>query len=157
MLMQTRQRATRIEPISVINSLDQVQALLVEHWDEIARNKALMVLKPHTELYAELERMDALISLGAFDGDEMVGYAVTTISKHLHYADLVYAQNDVIFLRRSYRAGRLGLQLMRESEARARARGARLFTWHAKPDTALAALLPRLGYGVQDIVYSKEL
>lgn len=157
MLMPVQRAATRIETISVCDSLDRVAPLLAEHWDEIARNKELMVLKPNAAAYSTLEKAGALLALGAFAGDEMVGYSVTIVSPHLHYADLLCAQNDVIFVTRARRAGRLGLQLLRETERHARARGARLMLWHAKQHTVLDALLPRLGYGVQDIIYSREL
>jgi hypothetical protein len=32
-----------------------------------------------------------------------------------------------------------------------------MIVWHAKQGTALEAILPRIGYGVQDILFSKEL
>lgn len=146
-----------IREISAAASIDGAGPLLLEHWEEIARNKAVMVLSPHVEAYRELERNGSLISLGAFVGGEMVGYAVTIVTRHLHYSALTYAQNDVIFVSRKHRSGRAGLALMRETERLAQDRGCRLVMWHAKPDTALEALLPRMGYTVQDIVYCREL
>lgn len=146
-----------IREISAAASIDGAAPLLQEHWEEIARNKAVMVLKPHVQAYRELERTGSLISLGAFVDDQMVGYAVTVVTRHLHYADLTYAQNDVIFVSRKHRTGRAGLALMRETERIATDRGCKLVMWHAKEDTALAAMLPRMGYAVQDIVFSREL
>jgi hypothetical protein len=29
--------------------------------------------------------------------------------------------------------------------------------WHAKDQTSLAKIMPRMGYVVQDIIYSKEI
>jgi hypothetical protein len=147
----------RIEEISVSEHIDQVGELLEEHWLELAKNKELMVLKPDRERYATLERAGVILALGAFDGDRMVGYSVNLVGPHLHYADLAFAQNDVLFIAKSHRLGRTGYTLIKATEVAAKARGAQMLVWHAKQDTALDVLLPRLGYGVQDILYSKEL
>lgn len=147
----------QIREISAVASIEEAGPLLREHWEEVAKNKAVMVLKPNVPAYRMLEQMGSLISLGAFDGDRMVGYSVTICTAHLHYADLVYASNDVIFVAGTHRSGPAGVRLMRETEKRAKDRGARLMLWHAKPDTALDRILPRMGYGVQDVIYSRQL
>ena len=98
-----------------------------------------------------------LFALSAYVGDRLIGYSVNFLMRHLHYADLVYAQNDLLFIDKDYRASRAGLALIRATEAHAKAKGAQMLIWHAKPGTALEALLPRMGYGVQDIMFSKEV
>lgn len=147
----------RIEQISAVERMDEAAPLLVEHWEEVAKLKHLMVLKPNREMYERLEDVGALISVGAFQGDKMVGYSVSIISTHLHYADLYYANNDVLFVAKEHRAGRLGFRLIKETERIAKERGGRLMIWHAKPGTVLDKIMPRLGYGVQDVLYAKEL
>jgi GNAT superfamily N-acetyltransferase len=148
----------RITPIPITTVLAQVE-MLREHWQEVARNKGVMVLKPDAAAYDALERAGLLIVLGAFDGDTLVGYSVSIFNPaHLHYADLACVHNDAIFVAPEYRgASRAGLSLIRETERIAKERGARLVLWHAKEGTTLAALMPRLGYGVQDIVFSREV
>lgn len=131
--------------------------LFEEHWEEIALNKRVMVLKPDWERYRTMEATGLLLILAAFDANEMVGYSVNFVMRHLHYADLCICHNDILFVTRSKRAGKLGLQLIRETEKAAKAKGTQMMSWHAKPDTALHAIMPRLGYGVQDIIYSKEI
>lgn len=147
----------RIVEISVSEHIDQVGELLHEHWLELAKNKTLMVLKPDTARYRAMEQAGLALALGAFDGDVMVGYSVSFIGPHLHYADLVFAQNDVLFIAQSHRLGRTGYRLIQATEQMAKARGAQMLVWHAKQDTPLDSLLPRLGYGVQDILYSKAI
>lgn len=150
--------AIRFEEFSISEYLGKVGAMLRDHWDEVAKNKHLMVLAPDTERYASMEQADMLLCIGAFDdASEMVGYSVSFIGTNLHYKNLTYAHNDVVFVSRPYRQGRLGLQILRETERRAKERGAQMMIWHAKEDTALAKILPRMGYGVQDILLSKEL
>lgn len=147
----------KVCPSTVAEIRERGRPLLRAHWEEIARNKGLMVLAPDWDRYAAIEASGTLFVLGAYDdAGELVGYSVTFVDTHLHYSGLVCATNDVLFVAPEHRGG-LGRQLMAETEREATARGARLLLWHAKQGTALDALLPRLGYAVQDIIYSKEL
>jgi len=146
-----------IRTATIAELLATAGTLFREHWEEIARNKGLMVLNPDAERYAALEAAGNLLCLSAWDGPELVGYSVTFISQHLHYAGLRYAQNDILFVTKAARHGKVGLQLIRETERAAKENGAKLLTWHAKQGTALEALLPRLKYGVHEVIYSKEL
>lgn len=130
-------------------------ALLTAHWDEVALNKDLMVLAPDVGVYLALESVGKLLILGAYAGDEMIGYAASILNTHPHYADLVVANNDVLFVRKDHRNGRTGLRLIKEMERVAEHAGAKMVLWHAKSGTRLEQLLPRLGYGVQDVVFSK--
>lgn len=149
----------RIVEESVTANIEKATPLMRAHWDEIARNKDVMVLKPNVGAYAALEAAGLLIGVMAYDGDELVGYSVSILNRgHLHYADLTTAMNDVLFVRQDYRgASRLGLKLIRETERLAAERGAQLVLWHAKEHTALAGMLPRLGYEVQDVVFSRKV
>lgn len=151
--------------------------LFKAHYDEIARNKRVMQLRPDWQRYLALEEAGTLLCLGAFigvgtheptcDPDEdcscgaapgvLVGYSVTFIAKHLHYSGLTYAQNDVLFVSQEHRKSRVGLELIYATEQAASAAGARLITWHAKQNTALERVLQHLHYGVHEVVFAKEL
>lgn len=147
----------RIVQTTIADKIEAAATLLDEHWHESARNKHLMVLKPDLPKYEALEAMGKLLGLVAYDGETMVGYSVNLISPHMHYADLVCAYNDVLFVASAYRETKLGLQLIRETERACKARGVHLMLWHAKEDTALSKILPRMGCRVQEIIYTKEL
>lgn len=148
----------RIVEAPLGDRIDDMHELLVAHWDEVAKNKQVMVLKPDRDRYAFLDENNGLLCLWALDADgEIVGYSVNFIGPHIHYADLVVANNDVLFLREDLRPSTVGLRLIRETERVAKERGARLMLWHAKENTALAKIMPRMGYGVQDIIFSKEI
>lgn len=147
-----------IRKSTVSEMLALASDLFAEHWDEIALNKQVMALKPDTARYEVMEANGALFILAAFNqGGALVGYSVNFVMRHLHYADLCVASNDLLFVSKEHRHGRLGLQLIRATEARAKKEGARLMLWHAKPNTPLADIMPRLGYGVQDIIFSREV
>lgn len=146
-----------IRESTVDEMLAHAGQLFEEHWDEIALNKQVMVLKPDEERYRRMEQQGAALILAAFAGEQMVGYSVNFVMKHLHYADLCVCSNDLLFVAKEKRTGRLGLQLIKATEKFAKERGARLMLWHAKEQTALATIIPKMGYGVQDIIFSKEI
>lgn len=137
--------------------VDEAWPLLEAHREELATNKGLMVLSPNRDAYEDIEQHGSLLCLVARAASgQITGYSVCMLGRHLHY-DMVYAHNDVLYVDPAHRKGRLGLRLINETEARAKARGAQFIIWHAKPDTALAALMPRLGYRLQDLILSREL
>lgn len=136
---------------------DELFSLFSEHWDEVALNKQVMVLKPDLQRYEAMGANGNLLVLGAWDGDELVGYSVNFVMQHLHYKDLRICSNDLLFVAQAHRKGRVGLRLIRATEEHARAAGAELMLWHGKPNTALVELMPALDYGVQDIIFSKQL
>lgn len=146
----------QIKPITVDYVAKHQGDFLQSHWEEIALDKVLTVLAPDWSRYAALEDAGVLMAIGAFDdAGEMVGYSVTFINAHIHYRNLVYAHNDVLYVRPEHRNSKVGLKLIRETERLAKERGAGMVSWHAKENTTLASLLPRMGYRVQDIIFSK--
>lgn len=137
--------------------IEECWALLSEHRDELATNKTLMVLKPDILKYKTFEDKGLLFALALYDGDNIVGYSVNVVMQLLHYSDTTFVQNDVLFIKKEYRRGSWGLKLIHETERLAKRRGGKLMMWHGKKDTVFNNLMPRLGYGVQDILFSKEL
>lgn len=156
-----------IRPASVADICNFARGLLKQHWLEVAKHKDILVLRPDWDRYAAMAASGNLFAIAAWvsviDGDEqkeeMVGYSANLLFKHLHYADATVCQNDVLFVAEDYRKSRIGMQLMRETERIASARGAKLMLWHAKEGTALDRMLgrPNSGYDVQDIIYGKEI
>lgn len=139
---------------------EDIQPLLRDHYAELAKNQESIALNPDWARYAQIEASGALRVFTARDDGALVGYSVFFISVHPHYADVVLASNDVLFLKKSHRTGRAGLRLIAFSE---RELGAEFSTkkvsvaWHAKLGTALEAILRKTGYGVQDIVFTRLL
>jgi len=153
---QNQMSAFKIIETTVSDKAAVLAPLLQAHRDELATAKHLMELAPNWDAYRALEQCGALLALIAYLDGEIVGYSVNFIGPHMHYSGLRYAHNDALYVKPEHRGGRLGLKLMRETEWLAREKGARMMMWHAKPGTALERILPRLGYAVQDIIYSKE-
>lgn len=146
-----------IRESSVDEMLANANEMFEEHWQEVALNKHVMVLNPCVVKYQALEQAGKIMILSAWDDDELAGYSVCIIDNHLHYSDLVVCYNDLLFVSKKYRASKLGIRLIRETEQEGARRGAKLMLWHAKQDTALAVIMSRMKYKVQDIIFSKEI
>lgn len=131
--------------------------LFTPHYNEVAKNKEVMVLHPDYEKYYELEKLGALMILGVDYGNNLVGYSLNFIHHNLHYSALKVCQNDLLFLLPAHRASTAGLRLLKETEQRATRHGCKLMLWHAKQGSSLDLILQRRKYPVQDIIYSKQL
>lgn len=140
-----------------VNDIIDRQDLLKMHYDEVAKNKSIMVLDPDRAKYQAIESAGKSLCLAAFVDEKIVGYSVNIVDTHIHYVGLVCCVNDVLFVDPVYRNSRCGLMLIKQTESVAKDRGAKLMLWHAKSGTALDLLMPKIGYGVQDIIYSKVI
>lgn len=145
------------EVLTAQQFFDQAVELLIEHREELATDKALMVLKPDFDKYYALDETGELLVIGAYRGDRLIGYSVNLITNNLHYADLMMCQNDVLFLTKSERRGAAGLRLIRKTQEMAKLEGAQIMLWHAKPETNLDQLMPRMGGTVQDVIWKVNL
>jgi GNAT superfamily N-acetyltransferase len=146
-----------IKFIKTTEHIEQAWELLEMHREELATYKHLMVLKPDVTAYKRLEDAGKLLGIGLFDGDKIVGYSIFILTHALHYADLTMAQNDILYVHPDYRKTKWGMRLIKSSEEAIKERGIKMITWHGKEKTNFSELMPKLGYIVQDILFSKEL
>jgi GNAT superfamily N-acetyltransferase len=142
---------------TVSDKAEALMPLLRAHAQELAADSVLKTAAPNWEAYRALENTGALLAIVAYAGQEIAGYATVFIGGHLHHAGLRYAHSDALYVAPAHRRGGLGLALIREAEHRAREKGAHLMLWHAKRGTALEKILPRIGYGVEESVFCKEI
>lgn len=143
--------------ITVTEAERALMALFASHYEELATNKRLMKLAPEWDTYYRMEEAGKLLVIVAYEDTKPIGYSVNFLANNLHYRELSMCQNDILFIDPEYRKGRLGYNLIKETERQARELGCRFMLWHAKRDTTLEQLMPRMDYKVQDIIFSKEL
>lgn len=147
----------KICEIKATEKIDECWALLCMHREELTTHKHLMALKPDVSRYKLLEDGGMLFTLALYDEQRIVGYSVNMVVRNIHYSDLITSQNDILFVHPDYRRGMWGAKLIKETERVAKQRGASFIIFHGKPDTIFSSIMPRLGYGVQDIMFSKEV
>lgn len=135
----------------------EVDDLLQLHYEELTKNRDKVALKPMWAEYAALEQMGRFVVYTARDDGRLVGYSAFFVQKHLHYADLKTAMNDVLFLHPGQRQGTTGIRLIKFCEAALKALGVHKLVWHAKLDTALIPILHRLNYKTEELSLAKFL
>jgi hypothetical protein len=137
--------------------VEDIQPLLLLHYAELTRNKERVKLDPIWERYAQLEASNpqALQIFTARDDGALVGYAAFFVQPHLHYRDLFPAINDVLFVHPDRRDS-TGLRLIRYCEKQLKPHAQKI-VFHVKPDTPMAALLPKIGYQPEEMIFGKFL
>ena len=119
---------------------DEIEQLGALHKDEVEAEVTALPVVINRDLYDVLHAHGALVCVGAFDGDALVGYAVALLSPNFHYR-MTTAAHDVLFLHRDYRKPRMALRLIDAVEAECKARGAQLMVWHAPIGGAFERIL----------------
>jgi len=135
----------------------EILPLLHEHKEEIAHYPDIE-LAPDVEAYNHAEGAGVLRCYTARVNGALMGYAVFFVKRNMHYRHSLQAVQDVLFVTKSHRHGRVGLQLIRYSEEQLRAEGVQVVYQHLKlaiPQTI--ALFHKLGYEDIDLIVGKRL
>lgn len=143
-----------IRPILPTVEAPKVRSMLLEHWQE-TESDFKDEPQPNMEAYKVCEDAGLVVAFGAFDGDEMIGYAVAFVVPHMHHG-FICAQHDLLFVKKEYRASRTGLILKRRLEEACVAKGAVRIFWHAKPGSTFSKILQKT-CELEEYVFVKEL
>lgn len=136
---------------------DEVEPLLIEHYEEIAHRKDKIKFNPDRERYRMLEGAGVLHIVVARDKGELVGYFVSFIAPHLHYQETTVAQNDVLFVRKDYRGSSVALRLFQFAEAKLKELGVDCVVLHMKVDYPFEKFAEALNYKKFEYNYIKYL
>jgi ribosomal protein S18 acetylase RimI-like enzyme len=117
-------------------------------------------LEPRWDVYASLQDMGKLVvfTARAPDTRRLIGYVAFLIDWHLHYASLLVATQDVLWIDAQYRAGStIGSDLLRTAEDHLRELDVDLILQHSKVAHPIDALLLRRGYRDLDHTWAKRI
>lgn len=131
---------TRIAIFDPRQLYDEIERLGQLHKDEVEADVTALPVSVNRDLYDVLHAQGALVCVGAFDDDRLVGYAIALLSPNFHYR-MTTAAHDALFLHRDYRTPRMALRLIDAVEAECKARGAQLMVWHAPIGGAFERIL----------------
>lgn len=142
---------------SLFDILPEMEELIELHYQEIALNKDVIKLKPIWSEYKKLEDNKQFYLITARMEKQLVGYSAFFLKPHIHYEDTIVASNDVLFLKKEYREGRIGLKLIKFSEQKMKELGAHKITWHIKVTNDFRPMFHRMNYIDEDIIIGKIL
>jgi GNAT superfamily N-acetyltransferase len=133
------------------DAYEEARPLLLLHWEEIAKNKALLTINPDESLY---QKANMLLVTARLEG-RLVGYFLWFMIRHPHYKHVSVAEEDLHFLLPEHRRGMTGYLLMKAACQAAFDRGAQLLVSREKIGHEHPGIMKRLGFVPTDIVYTR--
>jgi GNAT superfamily N-acetyltransferase len=137
--------------------LPELIDLLDSHYEELTLNKDRVKLNPVWSRYFAMVEENKFFAIIARDENKPIGYAGFILDQHLHYADLIVAANDVLFIHPDYRKGMFGVKFLKFCEKTMKDLGAMKLTWHIKHSNDFRPILNRMKYEDEDIISGKFL
>ena len=141
----------------LVKILPEVTELIREHWKEIAHNQEDIKLNPDWGRYLELDQQNIIKCITVRKEGKLIGYNFFLVMPHLHYRDHLFAVNDVLFLKKEYREGLVGVRLIKKGEEVLSLLGVSKMYISGKVDTLLVKLLPKIGYKKEEENFSKYI
>ncbi|HZW05396.1 MAG TPA: GNAT family N-acetyltransferase [Candidatus Nitrosotalea sp.] len=135
------ERVLEIRTVGFVEILDAPNAdtLLAEYAAECSIPE-IGTISPQRETYARMESSGLMHSFGAFEGNDLVGFATVLVCVLPHYGKRI-ATVESLFLASSHRSGGYGRRLMSEIEAWAKQAQCVAMLYNARAGSRLERLL----------------
>jgi GNAT superfamily N-acetyltransferase len=144
------------EDVDGLQFLPELEKLFPLHYEELCVTKDYPLL-PDWEGYRRLGQAGMLRTITCRADEELIGYIVFFIQPHMHYSTCITAFEDVYFVRKDYRKGRVGIKLFQYAEKVLKERGINRIIMHTKLHLDNSRLFEYLGYKNTDKVFTKLL
>jgi len=141
---------------NAVNCIQGLKHLLDLHYEEISLIKEFP-LNPQWDIYEKMDEAGKVKVILCKEENEIIGYIVFFISNHLHYADCLIAQEDIYFLKKEYRAGRVGLKMFKFAEEYLRSINVDMVKYSTKVHADKSSLFEYLEYQNTEKVFTKML
>jgi len=112
---------------------------------------------PDYEAYGRLHVAGMLRCITVRDDNELIGYALFIVHPHLHYKSCITAFEDIYFLKKEHRKGRVGIRLFQFVEDVLKKEGVHRIIMHTKIHMDNTRLFEYLGYKLTDKLFTKIL
>ena len=139
---------------AIVGDLKEIIAI---HHKELGVYNDRISLEVMWEKYFSLEDAGVLHVLTARDGDKLIGYYISMVYPHLHYASELFSINDILFIHPDYRKGFTGIKLLKEAEKQMRNLGVTVISLGFKTYAPFDKILDRLGWDFTEKIYTKYL
>ena len=144
------------EDVNGIDFIDEFMRVLPLHYDELCVTKEFP-LNPDWDAYKAMAQAGMLRTITCRHDGELIGYIAFFIQPHVHYKDCKTAYEDVYFIKKEYRKGRIGIKLFQYAEKVLKERGVNRMIVHTKIHLDNSRLFEYLGYKHTDKLFTKIL
>jgi GNAT superfamily N-acetyltransferase len=136
--------------------IEALKGVLPEHYDELCVTKDFPLM-PDYEAYGRLHVAGMLRCVTVREDNELIGYAIFIVHPHLHYRSCITAFEDIYFLKKEHRKGRVGIRLFQFTEDVLKKEGVHRIIMHTKIHMDNTRLFEYLGYKLTDKLFTKIL
>ena len=136
--------------------LDELKEIFPVHYEELCVTKEYE-LEPDYDAYKRLADCNWLRCITCRCDAELIGYIVFVVQPHLHYKSCLTAFEDIYYVKKEYRKGRVGLRLFKYAEDVLKQRGVNRMIMHTKVHMDHSRIFEYLGYKNTDKLFSKML
>lgn len=143
------------EPYYLI--VNELKGIVQSQWDELGEDQYKIKLSPRYDDYAALDEQGSLAMFTARHLGKIVGYSVILLYPHRHHKDRIFADSDLIFVKKEYRNKRIGYRLIKMAETWLRDIGIDYITYNFKAHLPYGHGITKLGYVHIENVYGKYL
>jgi GNAT superfamily N-acetyltransferase len=144
------------EDVDAFKFLGELEQLFPAHYEELCVTKEFPV-EPNYEAYRNMANAGMLRCFTCRNDADLIGYLIFIVSPHLHYKSCMTAIEDIYFVSKEYRKGRVGIKLFQYAEQVLKDRGVNRIVYHTKVHLDNSRLFEYLGYKMTDKVFSKML
>ena len=144
------------EDVDGFQFVDEFEKLFPEHYEELCVTKEFPY-EPDYPAYKRMAEAGMLRCITCRADGKLIGYIIFMVTPHLHYKSCITAIEDLYFVSKEYRKGRVGIKLFQYAEKVLKERGVQRIVMHTKVHLDNSKLFEYLGYKMTDKVFSKML
>jgi len=144
------------EDVNGLNFLYELEQIFPVHYEELCVTKDFP-LEPDYEAYRNLAKAGMLRCITCRADGDLIGYIVFIVQPHLHYRSCKTAFEDIYYVKKEFRKGRIGIRLFQYAEKVLKERGVNRIIMHTKVHLDNSKLFEYLGYKHTDKLYTKLL
>lgn len=137
--------------------IGELKDCFLAHWDEVALDKDTILLDPDWFRYDALDRAGILHTITVRKNGVLIGYHVSLVGGHLHYASTLHAQVDIYYIKPEFRKGRTPINMFKYAEDSLRNIGVKKIYTGCKTHFDHSRLFEFMDYRKTEIVYTKIL
>ena len=144
------------EDVDGFKFVDEFEKLFPEHYEELCVTKEFPY-EPDYEAYKRMAEAGMLRCITCRNDEQLIGYIIFIIGPHLHYKSCITASEDLYFVKKEFRKGRIGIMLFKYAEKVLKERGVHRIIMHTKVHLDNSRLFEYLEYKMTDKVFTKML
>ena len=139
-----------------LENLDALKEIIKDHYEELSVTKTFP-LDPDWEAYKTILDSGKLRFVTCKEDGKLIGYIIFFMMPHLHYKTCLTAFEDIYFLKKEYRKGRVGLKMFQFAEKLLKEQGVQRILYNTKVHSDNSSLFEYLGFTLIDKVFTKLL